>query len=602
MRKFKFLSLFLFVFLFSILIVSCSGKKKSKEENSEDNSSTTNQIIEDKYYNVEFKNYDGDILLSTKVKEGATPKYVGDEPTKPDTETSYYTFKGWNPEPSAISKDTTYIAQFERHDCVNYTITFKNYDDSILQSGFVREGSQPAYNGTPTKPNDDNFYYTFKGWNPSISSATENAEYKAEFDSHELPYTINVDLDGGSSVTLNKQTFKTDKLTSDMLVFDVNKSGYAFRGYSLNGTLIFDEYGNQEVSNIQLSETSVLKAEYDTHVKLTVKYTLYNPLTKELVEESISKPYYASDVSTTDIYECNTTVDLFAEAADDYMFVGWYSNGIVLSNYTEYNYMMWEKDLTIEARFAINPYTLTIQTNKEIVGTVDIISDGEVSYKSVDYQMYLAGESITISAYTKGETRFLGWYELIDDEEIFVSPNAIYSFVMPKKDYTLEARWELTILTTKSNNTTYGTLSSGSSYDKVELDDGAKISLSCSAKTGYIFVGWYDGKTLVSPDTSFTYTMPKRTVTLVATFKGVNVTFINDSNFSINFASGVRKTNETITINVTNSSNMKLIWYFNQVPSSYGNSYSFTTGTIDIELKVISVNSFDSVAYTKEGG
>ena len=30
-------------------------------------------------------------------------------------------------------------------------------------------------------------------------------------------------------------------------------------------------------------------------------------------------------------------------------------NGIVLSNYTEYNYMMWEKDLTLEARFAINP-------------------------------------------------------------------------------------------------------------------------------------------------------------------------------------------------------------------------------------------------------
>ena len=605
MKKSKYLFLFIFLFMFSILIVSCSGKKKSNEDlsNNNNNSSEANQIIEDKYYNVDFKNYDGDILLSTKIKEGATPKYVGDEPTKPDTETSYYTFKGWNPEPSAISKDTTYIAQFERHDCVNYTITFKNYDDSILQSGFVREGSRPSYNGTPSKPNDENYYYTFSGWNTEIVPASQNATYWAEFEAHELPYTIKVDLDGGSSVTLNKQTFKTDKLTSDMLVFDVNKSGFAFRGYTLNDVLIFDEYGNLEVSNIQLNENevNVLKAKYDTNVKLTIKYTLYNPLTNELVEESISKPYYADYVSATATYECNTAVDLYAEAAEDFMFVGWYSNGVVLSNYTEYKYMMWEKDLTLEARFAINPYRLTIQTNKETLGTVDIITTGEISYQAVDYQLYMAGESITISAYTKGGTRFLGWYEIIDDEELFVSPNAIYSFVMPKKDYTLEARWEVASLTTKSNNETWGTLGSNSVYDKEEIEAGTKISLSCTAKTGYMFDGWYENGRFISGNESFTYTMPNKPVTLVATFKGVSIELVNSANVTTDFVSGIQyKTNESITINATNDTGKKLVWYYNNKASHYGNSYTFKTGTTDLTIKVIASDSFESIAYTKE--
>ncbi|MCR5350450.1 MAG: DUF6273 domain-containing protein [Acholeplasmatales bacterium] len=621
MRKFKFLSLFLFTFLFSILIVSCSSNKKSDDNNTttdsssgtsqiiEDNNTTTDsssgtsQIIEDKYYNVDFKNYDGDLLLSTKVKEGATPKFTGDEPTKPDTETSYYTFKGWNPELSAINSDMTYIAQFERHDCVNYTITFKNYDDSILQSGFVSEGSRPSYNGTPFKPNDEKYYYTFSGWDTEIVPASQNATYWAEFEAHELPYTISVDLDGGSSVTLNKQTFKTDKLTSDMLVFDVNKSGFAFRGYTLNDVLIFDEYGNLEVSNIQLNENevNVLKAKYDTNVKLTIKYTLYNPLTNELVEESISKPYYADDVSETATYECNTLVNLFAEAADDYMFTGWYSNGIVLSNYTEYNYMMWEKDLTLEARFAINPYRLTIQTNKEILGTVDIVSNGVVSYQANDYQMYLAGTQVTISAYTKGETTFLGWYEIIDDEELFVSPNAIYSFVMPKKDYTLEARWELTMLTTKSNNESFGTLTSNSVYTKEEIEAGTEISLSCNAKTGYIFDGWYEGNKLVSENLTFTYEMPKRAVTLVARFKGISVELINSANVTTDFVSGItHKTNETITIKATNNTGKKLIWYYNNSASNYGDSYTFKTGTTDLTIKVIASDSFESIVYTKE--
>ena len=601
MRKFKFLGLFSVLFLFSILIVSCGGKKKSNDDSSTDVQTQQNNV----YYDVEFKNYNGDLLYEASVKEGTTPEYQGENPIRPDEADAYYTFKGWSPALGPVDKKATYVAQFEKHDCTNYTITFKDDNGKTLYEGYVRENTMPSYpKGTPTKANDDEYSYTFKEWSPKIELATGNATYVAQFDSHELPYNISIDLEGGSSVNLNKFSFKTDKLTSDMLVFDVNKSGYAFRGYELNGTKIFDEYG-QEVANISLSkdDLNTIKAIYDTEVTLTIKYSLYNPLTNKLVEESISVPYYAVDVSESGKYECNTTVDLYAEAADDYSFAGWYYNGKALSNYTDYNYMMWEKDLTIEARFIINPYTLAIKSNKFALGEVGILGSEESLTQEFDGSMYMAGDSVTILAYTKGETRFLGWYELTDDGDYFVSPNAVYSFIMPKKDYTLEARWELTTLTTKVNNTTYGTLSTASLYNKEELEDGTSVSLTCTAKTGYYFAGWYEGSTLVSSTALFTYKMPKRAVTLVAVFKGVTITLVNDANVTTTGVEfGIQyQTNKELTINATNNTGKKLVWYYNDTPKTVGDTYQFTTKAEDVIIRIISVDSFEGIGYTKEG-
>ena len=63
-----------------------------------------------------------------------------------------------------------------------YTIRFLNYDGTELQSTQVKEGDLPAYTGaTPTKPEDENYTYTFSGWSPTIVAATANADYTAQF-------------------------------------------------------------------------------------------------------------------------------------------------------------------------------------------------------------------------------------------------------------------------------------------------------------------------------------------------------------------------------------------------------------------------------------
>ena len=63
-----------------------------------------------------------------------------------------------------------------------YTIVFKNWDGSVLQSMQVEEGQIPQYTGaTPTKPSDAQYFYTFSGWTPQIVAATADATYTATY-------------------------------------------------------------------------------------------------------------------------------------------------------------------------------------------------------------------------------------------------------------------------------------------------------------------------------------------------------------------------------------------------------------------------------------
>ena len=66
--------------------------------------------------------------------------------------------------------------------CASYTIIFVNWDGSNLQTTSVTEGEMPQYTGsTPTRPDDEEYTYTFSGWTPAIVAATEDATYTATF-------------------------------------------------------------------------------------------------------------------------------------------------------------------------------------------------------------------------------------------------------------------------------------------------------------------------------------------------------------------------------------------------------------------------------------
>lgn len=62
-----------------------------------------------------------------------------------------------------------------------YTITWKNYNGTVLCTTTVLEGETPTTWVTPEKPSDAQGDYCFAGWSPAVVAATADATYTATF-------------------------------------------------------------------------------------------------------------------------------------------------------------------------------------------------------------------------------------------------------------------------------------------------------------------------------------------------------------------------------------------------------------------------------------
>ena len=145
-------------------------------------------------YHIIFQNYDGTTLYEVDVAEGEIPVYEGATPEKPATAEYSYTFTGWTPDVVAATCDATYTAVFSAS--VNtYTITW--VVEGVETTETYAYGATPVYpNGTPTKPADAQYTYTFSHWSPDVVAVTGDATYTAVFSSSVNTYTITYNVNG----------------------------------------------------------------------------------------------------------------------------------------------------------------------------------------------------------------------------------------------------------------------------------------------------------------------------------------------------------------------------------------------------------------------
>ena len=156
---------------------------------------------------VTFRNYNGDVLTNgdfgNTYNYNTRPQYFGATPARNSADGYVYTWTGWDTElnhqgaamigrnesfPQATA-NVTYYAHFEGTK-KQYTVTFKNEDGYVIESGLWNEGDMPACSVTPQKAPTESEIFTFRTWQPALAAVSGPAVYTAVYSSSLRPYTI----------------------------------------------------------------------------------------------------------------------------------------------------------------------------------------------------------------------------------------------------------------------------------------------------------------------------------------------------------------------------------------------------------------------------
>lgn len=136
-------------------------------------------------YTVVFQNYDGTVLSSERYAEGETVTEP-DAPVKPADENGEYQFVGWDQEVTVCNGDVVYTAVFKPV----YTVTFLNYDGTVLSSAKYVLGATVTEPETPVKEEDAYGTYAFLGWDQPVTECQSDAVYTAVFQLVPRMYTV----------------------------------------------------------------------------------------------------------------------------------------------------------------------------------------------------------------------------------------------------------------------------------------------------------------------------------------------------------------------------------------------------------------------------
>ena len=171
-----------------------------------------------------------------------------------------------------------------------YTVTWKNHDGTVLETDTgVTLGTTPTYNGaTPTRAEDENFTYTFKGWSPSVSAVTGDAEYTAQFTAVSkrvdptytvtIPATVNESESfkvSAMGVVLNTDQTLTVTLQSDFTLRNEQNAELAFKindGAITNNAVVLSVTGNGDKNNPLSLTTDNLAVEIAEEAKYSGTY------------------------------------------------------------------------------------------------------------------------------------------------------------------------------------------------------------------------------------------------------------------------------------------------------------------------------------------
>lgn len=203
-----------------------AGSAAETYANEYDSITVTDKPIE-KYFTVTFWDYTGtDDALA--IVETQTVAWGANAVPPTHIERDGYTFSGWLPEYTDVSRDMDVIAQYKKTDeiVIKYTVRFLDYDDKVLYTQEVLPGADCI---TPAQPTRDG--YTFKGWRPAITNITKDTDTYAQYDKNET--------DNGNTYTVRFFNYDDTLLYTQTISHGGNaispqaptRTGYTFTGW-----------------------------------------------------------------------------------------------------------------------------------------------------------------------------------------------------------------------------------------------------------------------------------------------------------------------------------------------------------------------------------
>jgi len=162
-------------------------------------------------YTVTFKDWDGNVLKTQEVQ------YGGDAEAPADPTRTGYTFTGWDKAFTNITADLVVTAQYEIN---TYTVTFKDWDGTVLKTQEVQYGGDAEAPADPTRVG-----YTFTGWDKAFTNITADLVVTAQYEINTYTVTFK-DWDGTVLKTQEVQYGGDAEAPADP-----TRTGYTFTGW-----------------------------------------------------------------------------------------------------------------------------------------------------------------------------------------------------------------------------------------------------------------------------------------------------------------------------------------------------------------------------------
>lgn len=204
-----------------------------------DNIKTTDKPITTTF-TVIFWDWDQSILKEEQVLIGTDAK----PPADPEREG--YTFTGWLPNYTNVSRNMDIVAQYQKIDSedTKYTVRFIDWDDTVLYTQKVASGEDAI---SPQAPVRDG--YTFTGWRPAITNITKDTDVYALYEKNTSGSgSGGSDANGGGNGTTSGNGSNTTPTLYTLTV----KNGSGSGSYAAGATVIV--VANEPASTQQFSK------------------------------------------------------------------------------------------------------------------------------------------------------------------------------------------------------------------------------------------------------------------------------------------------------------------------------------------------------------